>query len=494
MKGEQSRSLVLAVRERLSVRAATVLLLLGLLGYGIATWPLEVAAIAVVGGILALLVLLRPELGIAAIAFAVPFGSLKQIHLGSFAFGATEVLLGLVLASWLVRMLIAGRLLFGRAPLLPQLLGFLCATLLSLLSTASISSSAVEIAKWLELLAVYLFVATCLDQKATRVLLLALISSGILQALLGIYQFVLQVGPPEFVLFGRFMRASGTFAQPNPYGGYLGLTLPIAVGVTMARGSVCRRTESGGFPNPATVRMVGAVGTLLMGLALVMSWSRGAWLGLAGALLIMGLARGLRWLSRVLLIGLVVLALLAAMDLLHLLPTSVFRRVGDLGIYLRGIDLSSVEVTDDNWAVIERLAHWQAAIRMLDEHPWTGVGIGNYALAYPHYAVGRWEDPLGHAHNFYLHVGAETGLVGMLSYVVLVVAWLWQAWRTVHQTQGYWQAVALGALGVLTHLSVHNLFDNLYVHGMYLQVGIVSGLLCVAGRYGRHDAERTAPI
>jgi len=31
-------------------------------------------------------------------------------------------------------------------------------------------------------------------------------------------------------------------------------------------------------------------------------------------------------------------------------------------------------------------------------------------------------------------------------------------------------------LGVLVHLSVHNVFDNLYVHSMYLQVAMLLGL------------------
>jgi hypothetical protein len=36
--------------------------------------------------------------------------------------------------------------------------------------------------------------------------------------------------------------------------------------------------------------------------------------------------------------------------------------------------------------------------------------------------------------------------------------------------------VALGVLGVLVHLSVHNFVDNLYVHSMYLQVAMLLGL------------------
>jgi putative inorganic carbon (HCO3(-)) transporter len=40
--------------------------------------------------------------------------------------------------------------------------------------------------------------------------------------------------------------------------------------------------------------------------------------------------------------------------------------------------------------------------------------------------------------------------------------------------------VAVGILGILTHLAVHNFFDNLYVHGMYLHIAILLGLIFVA--------------
>nr|MBC8262580.1 hypothetical protein [Anaerolineales bacterium] len=57
-------------------------------------------------------------------------------------------------------------------------------------------------------------------------------------------------------------------------------------------------------------------------------------------------------------------------------------------------------------------------------------------------------------------------------------------------SEGWWRGVAAGILGVLTHLSVHNLFDNLYVHTMYLHVAILLGLLFVSGQ---HDAPPQSP-
>jgi O-antigen ligase len=142
-------------------------------------------------------------------------------------------------------------------------------------------------------------------------------------------------------------------------------------------------------------------------------------------------------------------------------------------------NLATAEVTDANFAAIERLAHWQAALHMWRDRLWLGVGFGNYASVYPAYAIGRWLDPLGHAHNYYLNVAAETGLIGLLAYGLFWFNGFALGWRATRKSSAFQLAVAAGLLGTLTHLNVHNLVDNLLVQGMYLQVSIVLGLLCI---------------
>jgi O-antigen ligase len=85
---------------------------------------------------------------------------------------------------------------------------------------------------------------------------------------------------------------------------------------------------------------------------------------------------------------------------------------------------------------------------------------------------------LGHAHNYYLNIAAETGLIGLLAYLSLWAAVMWQTIRAQLQASDpLSQALALGALGILVHVSVHNVVDNLWVHNMYVHVAIVLGLV-----------------
>jgi len=158
------------------------------------------------------------------------------------------------------------------------------------------------------------------------------------------------------------------------------------------------------------------------------------------------------------------------------------QRFSDFGPYLGLTDVRGVEVTDANFAVLERVAHWQAAVGMWTDRPWLGVGIGNYEPVYERYALPLWPLPLGHAHNYYLNIAAEAGVVGLAAYLLLWAAALLGAWQASRQARGWAWGVALGILGVLVHLSVHNAFDNLYVHTIYLHLAILLGIVPILTR------------
>lgn len=162
-----------------------------------------------------------------------------------------------------------------------------------------------------------------------------------------------------------------------------------------------------------------------------------------------------------------------------MLPASISARFTDFLPYLQPTDVRGIPLSDENFAVVERLAHWEAALGMVRAHPLLGVGIGNYVPVYPAYAVPGWADPLGHAHNYYLHIAAEAGLLGLAAYALFMLAAFWHSWRSVGALSGTWQAVALGILGVLAAFAVHSLFDNLYVHAMNMHLAMMLGLTYV---------------
>jgi len=479
-----------------------VLVLVGALGLALAWLPWEWAAVLIVGCAAALVLLVRPELTLVLLAFAVPFGSIRELPLGPVNVGAADLLVGVLLAVWLGRMVAVRRIVIPRAPLLVPLLVFLGAISFSTLASVSLELSAKEIVKWFEVLIIYLFMASLNPPEVPQPTgglnwsVLALLAAGSAEALVGVYQFLFRVGPEGFVLFGRFMRAYGHFAQPNPFAGYLGLGIPLAYALTLEGMQIWpqRAAQARSGLRQALVQAsqyAAALAALcIMSLAMLMSWSRGAWVGLAAALVVVTVVRSRRALALAVALGLV-LSYVLLIGGARYLPPALVQRVSDFLPYVGGVDVRAVQVTDANFAVVERMAHWLAAVGMFSDHPWLGVGIGNYPQAYSRYAIGRWRDPLGHAHNYYLNIAAEAGVVGLLAYLLLFGACLFYAWRVVLHARGYGRALALGALGVLVHLSVHSLFDNLFVHSMNVQVGLVLGLLATAdASAGACDAHR----
>ena len=390
----------------------------------------------------------------------------------------------LTLASWLMRGAARRDLRFDPSPLFFALLLFIGAATLSLWDAVELHVYGLpELIKWLLVLALFVLVASYVDAGRLPWLVGGLLFIGAFQAAVGLWQFGLRgTGPEHFaILNDRFFRAYGTFEQPNPYAGFLGLLFPLGAGILLAWALRRLQGKGGSIPLWTVVLLVLATG--LIGAAIFASWSRGAWLGIGAAFLVMFAALPRRaWLG----LGLVALVIVGTLGLytVDLLPAPVSTRLTDFTQYARFEDVRGVGINDANFAVIERLAHWQAALEMWRADFWTGVGFGDYEPAYPAYQLINWPIPLGHAHNYYLNIAAETGLLGLLAYVLLWGVVFWQTWRLTRRdsTNGWWRGLAIGLLGAWTHLSVHHLFDNLYVNNVHLYIGVMFGIVAVLNK------------
>jgi putative inorganic carbon (HCO3(-)) transporter len=443
-------------------------------------------AVALVGGALVALALLRwHEIALYIAIVAVPFGSWFPISLGVGNLTAVDLAVALLIALWLTRMIAQERRITIRfPPLTVPFALFLFAALVSVTGAPSLQHAVKEVTKWLEMFAVYLYIANNFDRvKMTRALAVMFVA-GLGEAAIGIYQFFFRAGPKGFLLFGTFLRAFGTFEQPNPFAGYLALIIPVALGIVLGMtfgvsGFRFQVEPASRNLKLETILPVLALSSLVTMLAAaVMSWSRGAWLGIAAGMLVTLVVSSRRALVLTI-VAAFVLAFVVLLSSINLIPDVIAARLAGITDYFGVFDVRGVRVDDANYAVVERMAHWQAAWEMWLARPVLGVGIGNYAVTYPAYALPRWDDPLGHAHNYFLNIAAETGLVGLGAYVLLWLAAFWQGWRAIHATQGLWRGIAAGLLGTLVALSVHNLFDNLFVHGMAVQVGVGLGMMAV---------------
>lgn len=454
--------------------------------------PLPALLLLTGGTAVAILTYIRPLFGLGLTLILAPLGALETILLGSGPFDSGQALLLLTLGAWISRKLVDRRLTFPHLPLTLPLLLFSGVMLLTLPGAADIVLGLTEVLKWLEITAVMLLVADLGREKTadgftrwrTGTIAALLLLAGTSQALIGIWQFGLRGdGPEHFLILERFYRAAGTFEQPNPFGGYMNLTALLAGGLLIGLLSAAwqlrragKKPVWGDWLRFTAVLLV----FLLTSLALLFSWSRGAWLGFAAgtAVLIAFWPRRLTW------VPLLVLALLLVLVMAYsagLVPAALSERLAGFAADFRLGDVRGVDINDANYAVLERLAHWQSALAMARENLWLGVGFGNYGAVYAAYDLLNWPDALGHAHNYYLNLLAETGMIGLLAYALLWLAIIWRTLYVLRRAEWPARGLALGLLAVWTAVAVHHLVDKLYVNNIYIHLGVLLGLLELLG-------------
>ncbi len=97
------------------------------------------------------------------------------------------------------------------------------------------------------------------------------------------------------------------------------------------------------------------------------------------------------------------------------------------------------------------LATWQ----MLTAHPILGLGLGGYLYVLHGF-------PEIYPHDAYLAFWAELGLLGLLAFVVILGGLLWRGWRALPIAAGFERALLWGALGSFVLWGVHGIFDTPY--------------------------------
>ncbi|PJF40274.1 MAG: hypothetical protein CUN55_12935, partial [Phototrophicales bacterium] len=239
--------------------------------------------------------------------------------------------------------------------------------------------------KWIQILILVTTIVSFVRGEQWIWLIFGMIVAGTSNALIGIYEFFGGSGALHLLINNRFFRAFGTFGQPNPFGAFMGMLAPLGIMLTIGytlrlfhKSRTGQRIVYTDFIS--TIFFALSTGVIILGL--VVSWSRGAWLGfIASSFIILILLPQKLWQSVLLATGMITVGLLIATS--SFIPTSIVSRIQSSTQEIFNIhDVRGVEITSENFAVLERLAHWQAALNMATNKPWLGVGIGNYEVAY----------------------------------------------------------------------------------------------------------------
>ncbi len=217
---------------------------------------------------------------------------------------------------------------------------------------------------------------------------------GVMQNFLGVNSTASWV---DEEMFGDIeVRVYSFFNNPNVLGEFLVMTIPLTVSVMWGK----MREEYKALFGFILLSMIACM---------IFTWSRGAWLGvfLACALLLVILEK--RWVV-VGVLGLLVLPLLLVLS-------------GNTAILSRLLSVGNVADTSTAY----RVSIWRAAISMIRDFWFSGIGIGSDAFTsvYPAYSLAGADFAL-HSHNLYLQVWIEMGVIGIASLLSVVLCFIKQ--------------------------------------------------------------------
>lgn len=298
---------------------------------------------------------------------------------------AIEILVSLAILAFIIKKILKPDFRFVKN--LPHLflLFFFVFSALSFLNSGPYIKESVRaiFSKWFEYIWIFLMAQDTLSsRKRLRNAVVILLVMGFVVGISALCQRFLGI---EFLrqrvminIGGAGVYAiTGSFKHFNDFGAYLLCVLSLAIGLSL-------------WPNLRKQNRLG-LGSLgvLLGVCLLLTLSRGSWLGFTFALVSMLiLSRKFKTLSAVLGIFLIVLLFL---------PLAKEKVMGswDSG----------------------RFAMWDGTLAMIRENPFFGKGLNTFMNYYPYYAHGSG---IQYAHNCYLQMWSEIGIFGMVSFVLFV--------------------------------------------------------------------------
>ncbi|MCD6327362.1 tetratricopeptide repeat protein [bacterium] len=375
------------------------------------------------------------HLGVAmCLVFAYPLYGAANLN------GYGTLLVIMLAIVWYIR---SGRLAWTPSALDVPLIAFLSVATLSTITSFSFFNSSLPHASIATSIGVALLIAgTTRSRRDLTRLIFALASVGLALGMLGMYKFwiVSKHFGIGFALTNRlWLPGSG----PNGLAGHLVVSIPLMLSLIVARP---RRWIS--------ISLAAIVAAAVA--CLVLSYSKGGWLGFAAsilAFLLLGRQHATRkgtpkrrWPT----IGIIVIV---ALLLAFIIPGKVGQR--------------AVERFTDPLSLSSRAFFWRLAEHIIAEHPLIGVGMNNY---YTHAKIGPTiqaglevdirRSVLYHPHSTYLDIAEGTGLLGLCAYLFLLVTFVGRGVSILRfVAPGPISALMRGLIAAVIGFAVHGLFD-----------------------------------
>jgi O-antigen ligase len=350
--------------------------------------------------------------------------------------------LGLLFLAYAVEAVLTKKLPRLATPINRPLLAYLAITLITTLIAADLVTGLDALQRIpLKLAPFYLVFVYLEDTTRIKKLTAVLVLAATLAASYGVVQHYLEVDlfrmtkPVTFLKHVNNdlkapVRVPG-FSSYMTFSGQLAMAIPLIAALFLTIKSALKKGFLG-------------IAMLLNCSALLWTYTRSSWIALICALSVFGYIRFKRF-------SVMILLLLGAFLFFSIQPDTLDRTL-------------SMFRAQEN---LERLYTWESTLRIIKDHPLTGIGKGNYSKLIGRYREERYPNfeftSSAHAHNNILQAAVDGGIFSLLAYL-----WLWWAmfresartYQHIPETDVALKTIALGLFCALIAFFVQGFFEH----------------------------------
>ncbi|HEX8287393.1 MAG TPA: O-antigen ligase family protein [Pyrinomonadaceae bacterium] len=395
---------------------------------------------------------------------AIPvFSGVAYGGVDAWALGLLTFVCGAITIFWIIEAFIAKEFRFNSSFLQLPLLGLIVIGLIQLLPLRSrdfsdlIAFPAVNSLSLdpystrffiIQLLVYLVFFAAALtfinNQKRLQKIVLTVIIFGAVMAFFGILQ---RLANPDAIYGLRPTPQAipfASFVNQHHFAAFMNMTLGLTLGLLFGKG--VKKDKN----------MLLIIAALIMGIALILTSSRGGILSFFAVIGFIVIPRLLKKDESSALGGnKSKFALLAGvLALLGGLFGAVLMLGGDQSL-LRGVGLTSTEDVSSG-----RTHFWSVALKIFLDHPILGAGLNAFGVAFTKYDTWSGTFRVEQAHNEYLQILADAGIVGCACVAAFIYLLFKNSLSAIEATESaYRKAAARGALAGCLGILIHSFFD-----------------------------------
>ncbi|MBI2415941.1 MAG: O-antigen ligase family protein [Candidatus Kerfeldbacteria bacterium] len=439
------------------------LALAAVLGYLAAyvAWPILLGG--VVSCLLIGVIMRNPVVGAYLLIFFLPFERIGSIDIANVTIRISQVIAIATVTSWIIRGFALNKFKLRSNPIIWPLFIFAIINILGIINSPNLQRSLVVLTFTLFTIAIAIMLPNVLRHPhQIQIAIIVLCASMALVTLFGLYQFFGDVlGLPTSVTGLRpqyskdilgFPRVQATALEPLYFANYLLIPLSILLALLLNRQRVIK-----------PLVMIGLIA--LGGLNVILTVSRGGYIALAVA----GLVLGCIYYKEVLRPRNVLALTITAVVVLAL-AFKFFNVAEQLEVFTK-------HVTNifGGASYVERVETWSLAYDIWLEHPWVGVGPGGFgpiASFHPLITPGTGYKIVN---NEYFELLAETGLLGLLTFSVMVSQLLIRSYKAIQRGRDQFLKTCLVGLTValVAILVQYNTFSILYIMHIWATIGLM---------------------